>query len=128
MPAPEIVCVLGMHRSGTSLITALLQSLGAHLGPPEHMMKPQPDNPRGFYEHQLLNDIDEEILARLGGSWSEPPVLGEGWETGPGLGDLLQRARAVIEQDFGTAPLCSWKNPRIATLRSGNGCCRPCAT
>jgi len=72
---PEIVCVLGMHRSGTSLITALLQSLGAHLGPPEHMMKPQPDNPRGFYEHQLLNDIDEEILARLGGSWSEPPVL-----------------------------------------------------
>jgi hypothetical protein len=70
-----------MHRSGTSLITALLQSLGAHLGPPEHMMKPQPDNPRGFYEHQLLNDIDEEILARLGGTWSEPPVwreLGDG--------------------------------------------------
>jgi GT2 family glycosyltransferase/glycosyltransferase involved in cell wall biosynthesis len=109
---PQIVCVLGMHRSGTSLITALLQSLGAHLGPPEHMMKPQPDNPRGFYEHQLLNDIDEEILARLGGSWSEPPVLTAGWETGPALGDLRQRARAVIQQDFAAAPLWSWKNPR----------------
>ena len=112
MPTPEIVCVLGMHRSGTSLITALLQSLGAHLGPPEHMMKPQPDNPRGFYEHQLLNDIDEEILARLGGSWSEPPVLGVGWETGTALGDLRQRARAIIQSDFGAAPLWSWKNPR----------------
>jgi GT2 family glycosyltransferase/glycosyltransferase involved in cell wall biosynthesis len=110
--ASEIVCVLGMHRSGTSLITALLKSLGAYLGPPQHMMKPQPDNPRGFNEHQLLNDIDEEILARLGGSWSEPPVVGPGWETDAALSDLRQRARDVIQQDFRAAPLWSWKNPR----------------
>ena len=49
---------------------------------------------------------------RLGGTWSEPPVLGAGWETDTALGDLRQRARAVIHQDFGAAPLWSWKNPR----------------
>ena len=33
MPTPEIVCVLGMHRSGTSLITALLLISLVHRNP-----------------------------------------------------------------------------------------------
>jgi hypothetical protein len=40
MAAPEIVCVLGMHRTGTSLITALLQSLGGQIG----VSQPLPSN------------------------------------------------------------------------------------
>ena len=110
---PRLVCVLGMHRSGTSLITRMLNVLGVYLGPDERLMKPQEDNnPRGFWEHQLITDLNEAILARLGGSWHEPPTFFPGWESAPELADLRQKARAVIHEDFAAAECWGWKDPR----------------
>ena len=40
MSAPTIVCILGMHRSGTSLVSRVLNVLGVYLGPEEHLMRP----------------------------------------------------------------------------------------
>jgi hypothetical protein len=76
------------------------------------MMKPLPENPGGFWEHQQLTDVNDEILARLGGNWDEPPVHAAGWEMSPDLADLRLRARGVIEQDFGAAEVWGWKDPR----------------
>ncbi|PYM96566.1 MAG: hypothetical protein DME04_01620 [Candidatus Rokuibacteriota bacterium] len=105
--------MLGMHRSGTSLITRMLNLLGVYLGPDERLMKPQEDNnPRGFWEHQLITDLNDAILARLGGSWHEPPTFFPGWESAPELADLRQRARAVINEDFAAAECWGWKDPR----------------
>lgn len=43
-----IVCVIGMHRSGTSLVTRILNLLGVDLGPAEQLMAPYAvDNPKG---------------------------------------------------------------------------------
>jgi len=112
MSGAQVVCVLGMHRSGTSLVTRLVNFLGVYLGPPEHMMKPLPENPGGFWEQQQLKDVNDGILARLGGNWDEPPIRGAGWEMSPDLADLRLRARAVIEQDFGAAAVWGWKDPR----------------
>lgn len=96
----------GMDRRGTAARSMASATRGtAEIAMRHRRMKPMPDNPRGFNEHQLLNDIDEEILARLGGSWSEPPPFAAGWETAPALPDLRQRACDVIHADFGAAPL-----------------------
>ena len=57
-----MICVLGMHRSGTSLATRALHLLGVSLGPDEHLMRPRADNPLGFFEHQPLTDLNDEIL------------------------------------------------------------------
>ncbi len=110
--ASQIICILGMHRSGTSLIAGLLNLLGVYLGPEEHIMRPAEDNPKGFWEHDLLTALNDEILARLGGSWHEPPIFPSGWESSPQLADLRQRARAILQEDFGTAELWGWKDPR----------------
>jgi GT2 family glycosyltransferase/glycosyltransferase involved in cell wall biosynthesis len=109
---PRLVCVLGMHRSGTSLVTRMLNVLGVYLGPDGHLMKPQEDNPRGFWEHQLITDLNDAIFARLGGSWDEPPMFSPGWESAPGLADLRRTARAVIREDFAAAECWGWKDPR----------------
>src|SRR4029453_4502858 len=109
---PRLVCVLGMHRSGTSLITRMLNVLGVYLGPNERLMKPQEDNPRGYWEHQLITDLNDAILARLGGSWHEPPTFSPDWGRAAGLADLRRKAQAVIHEDFATAECWGWKDPR----------------
>jgi hypothetical protein len=74
------VCILGMHRSGTSMITRLLNLCGLYLGREEAMLPPSPeDNPDGYWENQSITDLNEEILASLGGSWSRPPEMPTGW-------------------------------------------------
>ena len=111
MPKPQVVCVLGMHRSGTSLIARVVNLLGFFLGPEEHLMKLGPDNPAGYWEHQLLTDLNDEILARLGGSWHEPPSFPPNWKDSSELADLRQKAQALIQEEFGARPW-GWKDPR----------------
>jgi SAM-dependent methyltransferase len=107
-----IVCSLGMHRSGTSLTTRILNLLGVYLEPEEHLMGPNWINPKGFWEHQLLTNINNEIFARLGGSWHELPAFPWHWEDAPELADLRQQAQTLIETNFGVAKLWGWKDPR----------------
>jgi len=108
----EVVCVLGMHRSGTSVAARLLNILGVYLGPEDHLMSPGIDNPKGFWEHQLLTSLNEEILGLFGGYHLEPPKLPRGWENFPILNDLKLRACRILDEDFGAAPLWGWKDPR----------------
>jgi hypothetical protein len=112
MCEPQIVCILGMGRSGTSLVSRLVNLLDVELGPEEHLMKANEYNARGYWEHQLLTDLNDEVLSRLGGTWHEPPAFLPGWESGPQLADLRERARAIIRHDFAAARRWGWKDPR----------------
>lgn len=111
-PKTQVICILGMHRSGTSLISRIINLLGVYLGPEDQLRKAAKDNPLGFWEHRRLTALNDEILSRLGGSWHEPPVFRPGWEITPALQDLRERARAVIDEDFAAAKLWAWKDPR----------------
>jgi hypothetical protein len=110
----QVFCVLGMHRSGTSLLARILNLMGVAWGPPERHLPAQPDNPRGFWEHAEINALNEELLSLMGGGWDDPPVLRRGWEIEPVLGDVKRRAAAVIAGDFGLEPRWGWKDPRNA--------------
>jgi hypothetical protein len=109
---PTIVCTLGMHRSGTSLVSRALNVLGVYLGPEDHLMRPSTDNPAGHWESRPIKEINDEILTILGGSWSDPPPLAPGWERSPGLAAPRRRAREVIESDFSGSELWGFKDPR----------------
>ena len=110
---PTVVCLLGMHRSGTSLFARVINLLGVSLGPKEHLMKPLVENPKGFWEHLGLTAINDEILVKLGGSWHEPPpAFPGGWEASPEFAELRHRARALIDADFDKAGSWGWKDPR----------------
>lgn len=109
---PTIVCVLGAHRSGTSLVTRVLNLLGMHLGPRKHLMPPADWNPTGYWEHRQIEELNNTILERLGGKWYEPPIFPQRWENSSELDDLRQRAHAIIQEDFATAKVWGWKNPQ----------------
>ncbi len=66
--------VFGMHRSGTSTITRLLNMMGVYVGEEKYLMRPAWDNPHGFMERNDVVAINDEILDGLGCSWCD---LGE---------------------------------------------------
>src|SRR5205823_10848326 len=107
-----IVCILGMGRSGTSLLTRILNVLGLYLGPEEFLLQPNNGNPKGYWENAEIVDLNDAILAKHGGSWDEPPQFQEAWERGPSLDELKERARVLLHNRFGDAQLWGWKDPR----------------
>jgi hypothetical protein len=70
--APDAqVVVLGMHRSGTSVLTGLLRLLGLWAGEENDFPPADGHNEAGYWEHRGVWSIDEAILHALGASWSE---------------------------------------------------------
>ncbi len=119
--AAGVVCVTGMHRSGTSLATRALEALGVWLGRPGSLLPPGPDNPAGYFENQAIQELDDELLAHLGGSWDQPPTLAGEWADDPGLDAFRRRAGEVVARDLsGDGPdrpaLVGFKDPRLSLL------------
>lgn len=107
----RVICIVGMHRSGTSMITRLLNICGLELGPRERLLKADKANPLGHFEHRGFLDIDRKLLKHFHATWSDPPYLPPNWEHDPGVAPLLRQARALAA---GFPQMCSWgwKEPR----------------
>lgn len=105
------VCLLGMHRSGTSMVARLLQRCDVYLGEEEDLGAPAPDNPRGFAENRHFVEINDAVLARLNGGWDAPPDYGPQWQDLPELDDLRYQALSLIET-MAVHPVWGWKDPR----------------
>lgn len=56
--------VVGMHRSGTSLVTALLALAGADTGPRKQLTGANRHNPKGFWEQNRFRTVNERLLAQ----------------------------------------------------------------
>ena len=105
------VVVLGMHRSGTSAATRLVNLLGLSLG--GGPMVPTTDgNPRGHWESLRLRDLNDAVLAALGGNWAGPPPLAPGWERDPELDSLRVEARHAFTEVYRGSARWVWKDPR----------------
>ena len=66
------VIVLGMHRSGTSLLSGLLvKAAGMDAGPDWAMIQPSDDNPRGFYENIDAVVHNDNIMQLQGSAYHD---------------------------------------------------------
>lgn len=108
------VYVLGMHRSGTSTLTRMLNLVGVPLGRGDDGFSPDRFNPRGYWESRRLTNFQDSLLARLGGSWAAPPPIEDGWERSVRLAEMAGRGRRIFRAVYGDAPLWAWKDPRTA--------------
>jgi len=90
-----MIIVSGMHRSGTSCITGLLERCGFSLGT-SHPIHPIKNvwNPKGYFENMQMLAINDTILKHAGGRWDQVPPERNIEITGDRL------AKAV--SDFGT--------------------------
>jgi len=105
------VAILGMHRSGTSMVALLLAECGLYLGHERDLMPPAPDNPAGFGENVRFVELNERLLATLGGSWDAVPEPGPGWLERVDV-TLLQAEAEQLVQAFADCEPWGWKDPR----------------
>jgi Sulfotransferase family/Glycosyl transferase family 2 len=105
------VCIGGMHRSGTSMVTKLLHQSGLYLGQEHDLMPPASENPEGFWENLRFVEINEEILNEFGGEWDCPPSMPEGWDGVKGVPRQREKAKALLQEFSGHEPW-GWKDPR----------------
>lgn len=109
------VVVLGMGRSGTSAVTAMFVRAGFFAGTDEDLLPANEANPAGYYENLGVYRANEELFARIGGDWFDPPpasaqLAAREWAT-PILRDSLH---GLVEHADG-APIVV-KDPRIGVL------------
>lgn len=61
--------VLGMHRSGTSAMTGVMEALGAYVGDKEELTATSWENPKGFFERQDMRALCDAFLYSLDADW-----------------------------------------------------------
>ena len=98
--------IVGMHRTGTSALGAVLHSWGYSFGD-----TPLHDDEQNYYEDAHVVGLNDQLLERLGRDWRTPGPLPSGW-----LDDaqpLLDQAASLILRQRG-----KWffKDPRFCLL------------
>ncbi|MGE0233384.1 MAG: sulfotransferase family protein [Flavobacteriaceae bacterium] len=105
------IAVLGMHRSGTSALTRMLNILGAGL--PRTLIGPSEGNDTGHWEPLRLVLLHDDMLKEAGSNWDDwrpfdPSRLGArryDWYRG--------EAARIFREDFNDDELVVLKDPRI---------------
>lgn len=110
----RVVCVLGMHRSGTSVLARAMSALGIQLG--EDLLDPEEHNPKGFFEDRGVLQLNEELLARIGRQWSSVGVLDDGALAPSRHEVLFERAIELLSDRTSHFPVWGFKDPRTANL------------
>ena len=108
------ICVLGMHRSGTSALAGLLSMLGVEFG--RNLMKPGDDNPKGFYEHNEIVGCHVSMLEALESYYDDILPLPAGWEKRRETIMHREHLRRLIFNEFAGKPLWGFKDPRVCRL------------
>ena len=108
------ILVAGMHRSGTSALTRVLNIMGCDL--PKTLMTPRVDNVAGFWESQLIMNLNEEILASAGSFEEDWRPFEREWYSSSIAGRFRERARGLLQGEFGSSRLFVLKDPRMCRL------------
>ncbi|HUB26578.1 MAG TPA: hypothetical protein VL992_14225 [Tepidisphaeraceae bacterium] len=111
---PLALCVLGMHRSGTSALTGLLHLLGVDLG--RHLMKPGRGNPSGFWEYKPIVDAQIALLSAIGSTDDDYLPLPEGWERRPAALAFQHEIQELVWKEFAGKKMWAFKDPRTCRL------------
>jgi hypothetical protein len=107
---PTGVFIIGMHRSGTSATTRVVNLLGVPTCRPADLLNDGRFNPKGHWESRSLIKFNDALLARLGGTWWCPPDPTAGRIGEQAWLPLAEGRRACREAHPTTQWV--WKDPR----------------
>ena len=118
MAHDPLLLVLGMHRSGTSLLCGILQRLGVSL--PGNTIAGDKHNPEGYFEWDAVVALQERLLIDLHRWWPAPEgvlPLPPCWMDHPATHETYIQLRALLIQarDNHPGPLAI-KDPRTSRL------------
>jgi len=100
----KTVIVLGMHRSGTSMVAGVLKKLGVNMGKDT---TPDRRNPLGHFENKEFVNLNDQILKKAGGSWMNPPAKEKILQQ---KNYFLIKIESLIQKQ--KSGIWGWKDPR----------------
>ncbi len=111
----KAVCVLGMHRSGTSAVAGVLNLLGVYLG--GDLYAPHAGvNEKGYWEHSDIVDLHDLMLLALDSSWDDILPLPERWWNDPIIAPFYVKLLHYVYRDFSNISIWGLKDPRMCRL------------
>jgi hypothetical protein len=105
------VMVVGMHRSGTSAVTRVVNLLGVPLGRADDIYSAK-DNPSGHWESRQLCALDNVILNVFGGFDIAMPPMPRSWLQSRRAARLRPVMRATFDNVY-QGERWLWKDPRL---------------
>ena len=116
--AAPLILVVGMHRSGSSLLGAMLQAIG--VATPGDLIAADEHNPEGYFERRDITDLQEQLLISLGRWWPGPDGMRDlpaDWLTRPETHQAVAELRHCLaeEQKHQQGPWAI-KDPRSSLL------------
>lgn len=108
------IFVIGMHRSGTSMVASILQSLGVNLGPDELLAPANQFNEAGYFENAPAVATNDAFLKENDLSWRTLPAI-ETKTTLQGVETLAASIQDVIKS-LNTGRAWCLKDPRLSYL------------
>ena len=112
--ARQAVIVLGMHRSGTSALTRVINLLGAAL--PGNLMPSTSDNEEGYWESYDFAYLNRDLLEAAGTTWHDYSPIPDARFTSETVRAFRRQAQALLEESFHRSPLFVLKDPRLCRL------------
>jgi len=105
--------VLGMHRSGTSALSGVLNLLGLEFG--SDLMKATKGNPKGHFENMLVYKLNEKILKESAFSWDSYYFDFDKISLTK-KEQYVEEAKKLILSEFNSSDKFVIKDPRICLL------------
>ncbi|ADN08331.1 sulfotransferase family protein [Sulfurimonas autotrophica] len=104
------ILVLGMHRSGTSALTGVLNMCDIYLG--SELMAANHANEKGYFENNELFKVNEKLLFECNSSWDDIFYNEEKLENIKNIDEL----KKIIKKEFEYSNIFAIKDPRLAFL------------
>lgn len=104
--------VFAMHRSGSSMLTALLGAAGVFLGSPRYLQYADSDNADGYWEHDLLRRANEALFNWNGHDWFDTFDWQDRKLTSERASAFAEQAR-LVATDLEQKQLWGVKDPRL---------------
>jgi len=106
----KCILVLGMHRSGTSALSGLLNIMGVYQG--LDLLPPSNANRKGFFENKHILDFNEKVFYEHNSSsddifFSDKHLM---------IDKYAKELKSLIAEAFGDVRCFSIKDPRICLL------------
>ena len=111
---PQGLMVLGMHRSGTSAMSRVLNLLGCALA--DELLDAGTGNETGHWEALDLVRLNDKMLASAGTVWYDCNPINEDWRSSAIYSDMIARAAAVVSDHASRGPLFVYKDPRSSRV------------
>jgi glycosyltransferase involved in cell wall biosynthesis len=111
---PRALVVLGMHRSGTSILARVLHELGANAL--RSLLEPTDDNPDGYMESVEVVSLDNRLLEAAGLRWFDQAPMPPGFFDRFAVRRLKRRALQILRDDLPSSDTFVLKDPRFCRL------------